>query len=163
MLVRWLLAAIHLLAFGFALASILRRAWALRQLGAASAACASIASTALPAAFRADSGWGLSALVLVVTGLMRAFGGFEKGADYYLHEPLFHVKMTALALILILEVPPMIALIRWRIALKKGATPDLRRAPTFARISVIQTLLLIVMVFAASGMARGIGLPDGAV
>jgi putative membrane protein len=160
MLVRWLLAAIHLLAFGFALASILRRAWALRQLGAASAAST---SAALQAAFRADSGWGLSALVLVVTGLMRAFGGFEKGADYYLDEPLFHVKMTALALILILEVPPMISLIRWRIALKKGATPDLRRAPMFARISVIQTLLLIVMVFAASGMARGIGLPDGAV
>jgi len=31
MLVRWLLAAIHLLAYGFALASILRRTWALRR------------------------------------------------------------------------------------------------------------------------------------
>ncbi len=105
MLVRWLLAAIHLLAYGFALASILRRTWSLRR--------ASVPA-ALRSVFRADTRWGISALVLIVTGLMRAFGGFEKGADYYLHEPLFHVKMTLLVLILILEVPTMLGLMRWR-------------------------------------------------
>lgn len=85
MLVRWLLAALHLLAYGFALASILRRTWALRRAAV---------PAALRSVFRADTRWGLSALVLIVTGLMRVFGTYEKGADYYLHEPLFHVKMT---------------------------------------------------------------------
>ncbi|HZZ12389.1 MAG TPA: DUF2214 family protein, partial [Paraburkholderia sp.] len=98
-----------------------------------------------------------------VTGLMRAFGGYEKGADYYLHEPLFHAKMTLLVLILVLEVPSMLALMRWRAALRKNATPDLRRARRYARYSVIQTVLLALMVFAATGMARGIGLPTGTV
>ncbi len=154
MLVRWLLAAIHLLAYGFALASILRRTWSLRRAAV---------PAALRSVFRADSRWGLSALVLVITGLMRAFGGFEKGADYYLHEPLFHVKMTLLVAILILEVPSMLALMRWRASIRKGAPPDLRKARSYARYSVIQTILLVLMVFAAAGMARGIGLPAGMV
>lgn len=154
MLVRWLLAALHLLAYGFALASILRRTWALRR--------ASVPA-ALRSVFRADTGWGIAALVLIVTGLMRAFGGYEKGAGYYLHEPLFHAKMSLLVVILVLEVPSMLALLRWRAALRKGETPDLRKARSYARLSVIQTVLLVLMVFAATGMARGIGLPDGVV
>ncbi|QNB11840.1 DUF2214 family protein [Paraburkholderia tropica] len=149
MLVRWLLAAIHLLAFGFALASIVRRSRGLRR-------CTS--TEGLPAIFSADNGWGGSALVLIVTGAMRAFGGFEKGADYYLHEPLFHVKMGVLVLILLLEIAPMMALLRWRNAVKNGDVPDLTHAPKYARIGRWQTLLLVVMVFAATGMARGIGL-----
>jgi putative membrane protein len=39
----------------------------------------------------------------------------------------------------------------------------LKKARTYARFSVIQTVLLVLMVFAASGMARGIGLPAGVV
>jgi putative membrane protein len=154
MLVRWLIAAIHLLAYGFALASILRRTWALRR---------ATVPAALRSLFRADTRWGISALVLVVTGLMRVFGGYEKGADYYLHEPLFHVKMALLVIILVLEVPSMLALMRWRAAVRKGTTPDLRKARSYARYSVIQTVLLVLMVFAAAGMARGVGLPAGVV
>ncbi|MDR3096943.1 MAG: DUF2214 family protein [Paraburkholderia sp.] len=149
MLIRWLLAAIHLLAFGWALASILRRTRGLRR-------CTS--TEALPAIFSADNGWGGSAVVLIVTGAMRAFGGFEKGAGYYLHEPLFHVKMGALVLILLLEIAPMMALLRWRLAVRRGDVPDLTSAPKYARIGAWQTALLVVMVFAATGMARGIGL-----
>ena len=151
MLFRWSLAAVHLLAFGLALASILGRSWALRRT-------ASPAN--VPAIFQADAGWGLSALALIITGGMRAFGGYEKGGGYYLHEPLFHLKMAALILILLLEIAPMMALIRWRAAVRQGRVPDLSRAPHFARIGTVQTILLIVMVFAASGMARGVGLPD---
>ena len=154
MLVRWLLAALHLLAYGFALASILRRTWALRRAAV---------PAALRSVFRADTRWGLSALVLIVTGLMRVFGTYEKGADYYLHEPLFHVKMTLLVIILVLEVPSMLALMRWRGSIRKGAAPELQNARRYAHLSVIQTVLLVLMVFAATGMARGIGLPSGAV
>lgn len=153
MLIRWLLAAIHLLAFGFALASILRRTRGLRR-------CTSTED--LPMIFRADNGWGGSVVVLILTGVARAFGGFEKGADYYLHAPLFHVKMAALVLILVLEIVPMRALVRWRLAVSRGDVPDLTAAPKYARIGVWQTALLVVMVFAAAGMARGIGVEAGA-
>ncbi|CAH2809574.1 MAG: Predicted membrane protein [uncultured Paraburkholderia sp.] len=118
---------------------------------------------ALRSVFRADTFWGISALVLGVTGLMRAFGGYEKGADYYLHEPLFHAKMTLFVLIVILEVPSMLALMRWRASQRTGQAPDLHKARLYAWLSVYQTILLVLMVFAATGMARGVGLPAGKV
>jgi putative membrane protein len=100
--------------------------------------------------------WGLAALVLLVTGVMRAFGGFEKGGAYYLHEPLFHLKMTALVVILLIEIAPMMALIRWRAALGRGGAIDLGKARRYAAMSDAEAGLVIVMVIAATGMARGI-------
>ena len=154
MLIRWLLAALHLLAFGFALGSVLARARALRRLDAVQSVQAN--DTRLRDVFRSDSVWGVTAIVLIVTGVMRAFGGFEKGGAYYLHEPLFHLKMTALVAILLIEVSPMLALIRWRIALAQGGAIDLSRARRFAWMSDVQAALVFVMVIAASGMARGV-------
>ncbi|AIP61822.2 membrane protein [Burkholderia thailandensis] len=151
MTVRWLLAAVHLLAFGFAVASISARNRALKRVAA------SRQSADLPDVFKADAIWGVSALVLITTGIVRAFGGFEKGGDYYLHAPLFHLKMGALALILVLELAPMTGLIRWRVSARRGMLPDLARAPAYARIGHVQAMLVAVIVLAATGMARGVG------
>jgi putative membrane protein len=154
MLIRWLLAALHLLAFGFALYAVLSRARALRHLDATQSVQAN--EVRLRDVFRSDTIWGVTAIVLIVSGVTRAFGGFEKGAGYYLHEPLFHLKMTVLVLILLIEVSPMMALIRWRVALAQGGAIDLTRARRFASLSDIEAGLVMVMVIAASGMARGI-------
>ncbi|CDF93722.1 MULTISPECIES: DUF2214 family protein [unclassified Pseudomonas] len=148
MLAHWSLAAIHLLAFALGLWAVLTRGTALRRLAGGADAVRNV--------LMADTVWGLSALVLLVTGGMRAFGGYEKGSDYYLHQPLFHLKMTLLLLILLLELVPMITLIKWRVALGKGATVDASRAGRLARISHIEALLLMLMVIAATGMARGV-------
>lgn len=150
MLAHWSLAAIHLLAFALGFWAVLTRGTALRRLAGGVDAVRSV--------LVADNLWGLSALVLLVTGGVRAFGGYEKGTDYYLHQPLFHLKMTLLLFILLLEIVPMIALIKWRIALGKGAAIDSSKAGRLARISHIEALLLILMVVAATGMARGVGL-----
>ncbi|ABC38498.1 DUF2214 family protein [Burkholderia thailandensis] len=149
--VRWLLAAVHLLAFGFAFASISARNRALKRVAA------SRQPADLPDVFKADAIWGVSALVLITTGIVRAFGGFEKGGDYYLHAPLFHLKMGALALILVLELAPMTGLIRWRVSARRGMLPDLARAPAYARIGHVQAMLIAMIVLAATGMARGVG------
>ncbi|WLG25017.1 DUF2214 family protein [Pseudomonas sp. FP1154] len=150
MLAHWSLAAIHLLAFALAFWAVLTRGTALRRLAGGTDAVRNV--------LMADNLWGLSAVVLLVTGGMRAFGGFEKGTDYYLHQPLFHLKMTLFVLILLLEIAPMIALIKWRMALGKGRAIDPSKAGRFARISHIEALLLVLMVVAATGMARGVGL-----
>lgn len=152
MIVRWLLAAIHLSAFGAAFAAIAARNRALRRVAA------SAQPADLPGVFKADAVWGVSALVLIATGLWRAFGGLEKGSAYYAHAPLFHLKMGALVLIMLLEIAPMIGLIRWRIAARQQRMPDLSRAGSYIRIGHTQAMLVILIVFAASGMARGIGL-----
>ncbi|SDA52670.1 putative membrane protein [Pseudomonas sp. NFACC15-1] len=150
MLAHWSLAAIHLLAFALGFWAVLTRGTALRRLAGG--------VDAVRGVLVADNLWGLSALVLLVTGGMRAFGGYEKGTDYYLHQPLFHLKMTLLLLILLLEIVPMIALIKWRMAMRKGVAIDPSNAGRLARISHIEALLLILMVVAATGMARGVGL-----
>lgn len=148
MLVHWFLAAIHLMALAFGFWAVLSRGTALRNLAAGVGAARSV--------LIADNLWGISALVLLVTGGMRAFGGYEKGTDYYLHQPLFHLKMTLFVLILLLEVAPMVMLIKWRIALARGAAVNAGRAKLYARISHAEALLLLLMVVAATGMARGV-------
>ena len=39
--------------------------------------------------FLADTMWGVAALLWISTGLVRAFGGLEKGSEFYLASPLF--------------------------------------------------------------------------
>ena len=148
MLAHWFLAAIHLLAFALGFWAVLTRGTALRRLTAGVGEARSV--------LVADTLWGISAVVLLITGGIRAFGGYEKGTDYYLHQPLFHLKMTLFVLILLLEIAPMVTLIKWRIALGRGTAIDTGRATLFARISHIEALLLVLMVVAATGMARGV-------
>ncbi|MQA53406.1 DUF2214 family protein [Pseudomonas piscis] len=150
MLMQWMLAAVHLLAFAGAFAAVLARAAALGRLVRGESSYRSV--------LLVDNAWGLTALVLLVTGLLRAFGGNGKGIDYYLQQPLFHLKMALFIGILLLEVFPMLTLVRWRIALARGTQPDIARASSFVRTSQLQALLLMLLVVAASGMARGVGL-----
>jgi putative membrane protein len=65
--------------------------------------------------------------------------------------------MALLALVLLLEVWPMVTLIRWRIQLGRGETINTEPARRFAQISAVQTVLVVMMVFAATAMARGLG------
>lgn len=148
MLAHWFLAAIHLLAFALGFWAVLTRGTAFNQLAAGAGEVRRV--------LLADNFWGICALILLVTGGMRAFGGYEKGTDYYLHQPLFHLKMTLFVLILLMELAPMITLIKWRIAKARGAGLDIGRAKLFARISHLEALLLVLMVIAATGMARGV-------
>lgn len=148
MLVHWFLAAIHLLAFALGFWAVLSRGTAFRRLATGVGEARSV--------LIADNLWGISAVLLLVTGGMRAFAGYEKGADYCLHQPLFHLKMTLFVLILLLEVAPMVTLIKWRIAQARGAAINTGRAALFARISHIEALLVLLMVVAATGMARGV-------
>ena len=148
MLTHWLLAAVHLLAVALGFWAVLVRGSAFRRLADGGAEVRSV--------LIADNIWGISAVVLLISGGMRAFGGYEKGTDYYLHQPLFHLKMTLFVLILLLEIAPMVTLIKWRIALGRKVTVDTGRAKLFARISHVEALLVLLMVVAATGMARGV-------
>ncbi|HEX9488310.1 MAG TPA: DUF2214 family protein [Gemmatimonadales bacterium] len=150
MTIRWLLAAFHLLALGVGLGAV----WARRR-----AFQSQLDAPGLRRVFYADTWWGVAALIWIGTGLVRAFGGFEKGSFYYLHNHFFWAKMGLLAAILVLEVGPMIALIRWRVAMARGSVPDTRAASRFARISFVQAALVVLMVLAATAMARGFGVP----
>ena len=151
-LVRWLLAAIHLLALGIGLGAVWVRARALRG---------SPDESALRRALAADGVWGLAALLWLSTGLWRLFGETEKSVDYYLANVAFHTKMGLFLLIFALEIWPMVTLIRWRSARARGNAPDLGRARAISRISYAQAWLVVAMVLAATAMARGLGSMGG--
>jgi putative membrane protein len=149
MTARWLAASLHLLALGIGLGAVWARGRALRS---------SLDAGTLRQVFFADTLWGLAAVLWISTGLWRLLAGLEKGTGYYLQNHLFMTKMALLALVLLLEIRPMITLIRWRKAVSRGEAPDTRAAPLLARISFVQAWLIVLMVFAAAGMARGMGM-----
>ena len=146
MMLRWLVATLHLLVLPLGLGAIWMRARSLARF---------TGNENLGRVFVTDSLWGVAALLWIATGLWRAFGGLEKGSAYYLHDHPFRVKMGLLAVILLLEIWPMITLIRWRILAKRGLPVDLRVAAVFARVSYAQAVLVILMVCAATAVARG--------
>jgi putative membrane protein len=148
-MLRWILAALHLVALGIGLGAVWARARALRApLGN---------RENLQRVFLADSLWGAAAFLWISTGLWRFLGGLEKGTDYYLQNHVFLTKMALLVLVLILEIGPMITLIRWRKSAGAGAPEDFRAAGRLAAISRIQVWLIVLMVFAATAVARGLG------
>jgi putative membrane protein len=150
MTLSWMMAALHLLALPIGFAAVWARANALG---------ARLHPATLGRVFRADAIWGLSAVLWIGTGLWRAFGGLEKGTEYYLGDHLFWAKMALLTLILLLELAPMTGLMRWRRRAARGEVVDTSAAVGYSRISRIQAALLLAMVVVATAMARGVTFP----
>jgi putative membrane protein len=144
----YFLATLHILTFGVGFYAIWTRANALKNLKDVSG---------LNEVFKADNLWGIAALLWIVTGLWRAFGGLAKGSDYYLHSKTFIAKMGVFLLVFIIEIKPMVTLIRWRIKRKKNETIDFSSAWQLSLLSQIELVLVIIIVFLATAMARGIG------
>jgi putative membrane protein len=149
MLLRWILASLHLLALGIGLGAIWARANALRS--------PLEVRENLQRVFLTDSLWGAAAFLWIGTGVWRFLGAVEKGTGYYLHNHVFLTKMALLALVLVLEVGPIVTLIRWRRTAAAGKPGDFRAAGRLATISRVQVWLIVLMVFAATAMARGLG------
>lgn len=144
-MLRVIVASFHLIALGLGLGAVLTRGNVLRE---------PISASSLKRAFRADTLWGIAAILWIATGLWRLFGGLEKGVPYYLANSFFHAKMTFFILILLIEIWPAITLVRWR----KGSAATPEAAKRIAMLSHIQALLVVLMVFAAAAMARGLGM-----
>lgn len=155
-MLRLLLAAAHLLALGLGLGGVWARA---RALGGAARAAEGLTATRLRPAFEADNWWGVAAGLWLVTGLWRAIGGTEKTPSYYAHNVAFWDKMGLFATLLLLEAWPMVILIRWRVAVRRGVPPPggPRTAARLARVSEVEVALLVLIVLAAVAMARGYG------
>lgn len=142
-----LVSSLHLLTLALGLGAVVARGRALRGV---------LDAAGLKRLFVADNLWGAAALLWIVTGLLRAFGGLEKGTPYYLHNHMFLLKMALFLGILALEVWPMVTFIRWRLAQRRGDTIDTRNARTLWRVNHVEMWLVVAIVFVASLMARGI-------
>ena len=145
---RWLLAAVHLLGLGVGLGAVWARARALRG---------PLDSHGIRRVLAADAWWGIAALLWIGSGLWRLFGGVEKGTAFYFQNHVFWTKMGLFLLIIVLEIGPIVTFTTWRRQVAQGVVPDLSSAPRIARVSAIQAVLVVLMVFAATAMARGYG------
>ena len=148
MTLRWVIASIHLLALGIGLGAILARAHNLQ---------AARRRPRLHSILLADKLWGVAAILWLTTGLWRAFGGLEKGAEYYLQHPLFHAKLGLFVLVVLLEIWPMVTLIKWRRTVRRADPVSMAPAKKMARVSYVEALIVVVMVFLATAIARGMG------
>jgi putative membrane protein len=148
MALRWLLAFVHLLALGIGLGAVWARARVLSGR---------LDADRLRQAFVADTWWAVAAALWITTGLWRLFGETEKGTEYYLSNHVFWTKMVLLAGILAMEVRPIVVLTRWRKDVAAGRQPDTSSAGRLARVSRVQAGLVVLMVLAATAMARGLG------
>ena len=141
--------ALHVLAVAIGLPGVFLRGRALKGR---------LDAEGLRRLFAADNAWGIAALLMIATGLLRAFGGLEKGTQFYLRSPLFWTKLGLFAAVFALEVWPMLTFMRWRRELARGRSPDTSRARTFYFLNHAEMALVVAIVFVASFMARGVGL-----
>jgi putative membrane protein len=146
MTLRWILATLHLLALGIGLGAAYARARALKG---------TLDDAGLSRVFLADALWGVAGATWIATGLIRAFSTIEKGSEFYLSTGLFHAKLGLVALILLLEVWPMVVLLRWRGQRRAGGPVDTSAARAIARISHAQAGITVIIVFLATAIARG--------
>ncbi len=144
-----IVSALHVLALALGLSSLYLRGGALKGR---------LDRDGLRRLFAADNVWGVAAGLWIVTGLLRAFGGLEKGSQFYLQSPLFWTKMALFVAVMVLEIRPMVTFIHWRRALGRGQVPDTSRARALYLVNHIEMALVVVIVFVASFMARGFGL-----
>lgn len=108
---------------------------------------------------RVDLAYGISAGLLLVIGLLRVFF-FEKGANFYMNNPFFWVKMVAFLAVGLLSIDPTIRYIRWNRILQGNEVPEIseseyRRTRTLLWLEMIG---IAVILLAAPLMARGIGM-----
>ncbi|HVY81120.1 MAG TPA: DUF2214 family protein [Steroidobacteraceae bacterium] len=152
-MLRITLAAFHLIALGLGMGAVLRRGSTLRE---------PLTADSLRRALSADALWGIAGALWLVTGVWRMAAGIEKPREYYEMNYVFIAKMVLFVVIIALEIPAMLALTKWRKALRAGSDPGVfvpvLKAKRIAVISHVQALLVVLMVFAAVTMARGYGL-----
>lgn len=145
-----LLSALHVLVLALGLPGVFLRGRGLRAMRTEPGAASRVLA--------ADGVWGLAALLWLSTGLFRAFGGLEKGTQFYLHNPMFHLKLTLFGLVVVLELLPMVTFIRWRVAQKKRQPLDTSKLGLLTRLNDVELVLTLCLPFVAAMMARGIGM-----
>jgi putative membrane protein len=107
---------------------------------------------------RFDAAYGVMALAILIVGFLRVKYG-AKGAEFYMHNPMFWAKIAAFAAVGLISIKPTLRILAWQ----KRAKADAAFVPALDEVSALRrTMLLEIHVFAlipifAAMMARGVG------
>jgi putative membrane protein len=107
---------------------------------------------------RIDAVYGISAMLLIVVGLVRVYFT-EKGATYYLHSGTFIAKIVLFVLIGLISIYPTRRFMAWRRDLREDRVPTLDEVvrKNIRRVVHLELTLLLGVILCATLMARGIG------
>ena len=144
-LVDLLLAIVHH-ALAFSLAALLAAELVLVRKG--------LEARSLPLLGRIDGAYGATAGLLILVGIGRVIFGL-KGWEFYVYNPVFWLKMAALAAVGMLSAAPTRRIIRWRGAVA-DPVPDAEIAALRVWLKAEVAFFALILVFAAA-MARGFG------
>ena len=104
-----------------------------------------------------DMVYGISAGLVLLTGLARVFLG-SKGAAWYAHNPLLYLKLAMFLAIGLISIKPTLMFVRWRRTLRaSGALPDALEIKKARRLVMVQAHILPFIPLAAVFLARGFG------
>jgi putative membrane protein len=108
---------------------------------------------------RMDLLYGISAGFVLIVGLLRVFY-FEKGAPYYAQNWFFWTKMAGFAFAALLSIYPTVRFFSWNKFFSRNQIPeisdqDVRRIKMIMRLEL---LAIVVILFSAAMMARGLGM-----
>ena len=106
-----------------------------------------------------DMAYGAVAMLIIVVGVLRVSFG-DKGADYYIHNWAFWLKMAAFLLVGLLSVPPTLAILGWRrkLAADPKFSPDAATITGLRRFFVGEIVAFAFIPAFAAAMARGYGI-----
>jgi putative membrane protein len=100
----------------------------------------------------------IAALFALATGVVRLVW-LGKGAGFYLHNPVFYLKLALFIAVGLISVPPTMQYLRWMRGLKNG-TPAVADFEVLRarRYVLVELVLLAFIPLLAVLMARGIGI-----
>jgi len=106
---------------------------------------------------KADSLYGLAAVMVLIVGFLRVFL-FEKGKDFYYTNSFFWIKLGLFAIIGLLSIYPTIRFLKWKKVFPKDRNIKLetKEYMNIKRCINFEVVGLVLMLMAASLMAKGI-------
>lgn len=104
---------------------------------------------------RLDAIYGGSAVLVLVTGVMRMY--LEKGTTYYLHNGAFHALLGVFVIAALLSIYPTRAFLRWRADTRAGRGQGLKPGQFKQLQMVLRTEIALVLLapLFATWMAHG--------
>ena len=106
---------------------------------------------------KVDRIYGLAAVAVLLTGLLRIYLG-AKGAAWYGGNWLLHVKLGLFAVVGLVSIRPTLTFIRWRRALRAdGTLPSPEEIRKTRRLVMLQAHLVPLIPLPAAFLARGFG------
>ncbi|MEO3714568.1 DUF2214 family protein [Roseateles flavus] len=105
---------------------------------------------------RVDLIYGIAAMAVLASGLLRAFLGM-KGSAWYWGQPLLHAKLTLFVVVGLMSIKPTLTFRRWgRQLAADGRLPEAAEIAATRRLVMIQAHLILVFPILGALLARGV-------